>query len=45
MNSDHWVGANKIGLSPSESVVDTNTKVHNTNNLVCYVISRLVYLC
>jgi len=33
MNSNHWVGSNKIGLSPSESVVDTNTKVHNTNNL------------
>lgn len=34
MNSNHWVGSNKIGMSPSEAVVDENTKVFNTSNLV-----------
>nr|AGE45679.1 cellobiose dehydrogenase [Phlebia lindtneri]AGE97206.1 cellobiose dehydrogenase [Phlebia lindtneri] len=33
MNSNHWVGSNKIGTSSSNSVVDENTKVWNTNNL------------
>jgi hypothetical protein len=44
MNSDHWVGSNKIGLSPSEAVVDANTKVYNTNNLVSHVVSTLLHV-
>ena len=34
MNSNHWVGSAKIGTSPSSAVVDQNTKVFNTDNLV-----------
>ncbi|KAG8903022.1 hypothetical protein FRC00_000394 [Tulasnella sp. 408] len=33
MNSNHWCGSTRIGTSSSNSVVDTNTKVWNTNNL------------
>ncbi|KAA1477787.1 hypothetical protein DENSPDRAFT_867739 [Dentipellis sp. KUC8613] len=33
MDSNHWVGSAKIGTSSSNAVVDTNTKVFNTNNL------------
>jgi len=33
LNSNHWVGSNKMGLSPSNAVVDANTKVFNTDNL------------
>nr|AAC32197.1 cellobiose dehydrogenase [Trametes cinnabarina] len=33
MCSNHWVGAAKIGSSPSTAVVDENTKVFNTDNL------------
>ncbi|KAI0765073.1 cellobiose dehydrogenase [Fomes fomentarius] len=33
MNSNHWVGSAKIGSSPSNAVVDQNTKVFNTDNL------------
>ena len=33
MNSNHWVGSNTIGTSPSSAVVDENTKVFNTDNL------------
>lgn len=33
MNSNHWVGSNKIGTSASNAVVDQNAKVFNTNNL------------
>ncbi|KAJ1308933.1 hypothetical protein OPQ81_004617 [Rhizoctonia solani] len=32
-SSNHWIGSTKIGTSSSNSVVDTNTKVWNTNNL------------
>ncbi|QRV98090.1 GMC oxidoreductase [Ceratobasidium sp. AG-Ba] len=31
--SNHWTGSTKIGTSSSNSVVDSNTKVWNTNNL------------
>ena len=41
MNSNHWVGAAKIGTDPSTAVVDTNTKVFNTDNLVSGVGSML----
>lgn len=35
MCSNHWVGSAKIGSSPSAgAVVDQNTKVFNTDNLV-----------
>ena len=34
MCSNHWVGSAKIGSSASNAVVDENTKVFNTNNLV-----------
>lgn len=34
MNSNHWVGSNKIGANSSVGVVDENTKVFGTNNLV-----------
>ncbi|KAI0055786.1 cellobiose dehydrogenase [Artomyces pyxidatus] len=33
MDSNHWVGSAKIGTSSANAVVDTNTKVFNTNNL------------
>ncbi|KAI0746657.1 cellobiose dehydrogenase [Daedaleopsis nitida] len=33
MNSNHWVGAAKIGSSSSNAVVDQNVKVFNTDNL------------
>ncbi|VDB95623.1 unnamed protein product [Peniophora sp. CBMAI 1063] len=33
MNSNHWVGAAKIGTSSASAVVDSNVKVFNTNNL------------
>ncbi|KAI0646211.1 cellobiose dehydrogenase [Trametes meyenii] len=33
MCSNHWVGAAKIGTSPSDAVVDQNAKVFNTDNL------------
>lgn len=40
LDSNHWTGSTKIGASSSYSVVDTNTKVWNTNNLVSrYVLS------
>lgn len=35
MNSNHWVGSNKIGSNSSVAVVDENAKVFGTNNLVC----------
>ncbi|KAK7014038.1 carbohydrate-binding module 1 protein [Favolaschia claudopus] len=31
--SNHWVGANKVGISPASAVVDVNAKVFNTSNL------------
>ncbi|KAJ7779829.1 hypothetical protein B0H16DRAFT_726606 [Mycena metata] len=31
--SNHWVGANKVGTSPTSAVVDVNTKVFDTTNL------------
>jgi cellobiose dehydrogenase (acceptor) len=31
--SNHWVGSTRVGTSSSNSVVDVNTKVWNTNNL------------
>ncbi|KAJ7055854.1 the flavin domain of cellobiose dehydrogenase [Mycena amicta] len=31
--SNHWVGANKLGTSPTSAVVDVNAKVFNTANL------------
>ncbi|KAG8697384.1 hypothetical protein FRC08_006563 [Ceratobasidium sp. 394] len=31
--SNHWTGSTKIGTSSSNSVVDSNAKVWNTNNL------------
>ncbi len=34
MNSNHWVSTNIIGNSSTNAVVDANTKVFNTNNLV-----------
>lgn len=34
MNSNHWVGSNSIGANSSVGVVDENTKVFGTNNLV-----------
>ena len=34
MDSNHWVGSAIIGNSSSNSVVDENTKVWNTDNLV-----------
>lgn len=34
MDSNHWVGSAIIGNSSSNSVVDQNTKVWTTNNLV-----------
>ncbi|EIM84175.1 uncharacterized protein STEHIDRAFT_62168 [Stereum hirsutum FP-91666 SS1] len=33
MDSNHWVGSAKIGTSATDAVVDTNTKVFNTDNL------------
>ncbi|KAJ3487294.1 hypothetical protein NLI96_g3648 [Meripilus lineatus] len=33
MNSNHWVGSNKIGSNSSVAVVDENAKVFGTNNL------------
>ena len=41
MNSNHWVGSAKIGTSPSTAVVDQNTKVFNTDNLVRTPVSRV----
>ena len=34
MNSNHWVGVNRISNSSTQGVVDENTKVWGTNNLV-----------
>lgn len=43
MCSNHWVGAAKIGTSPSTAVVDENAKVFNTDNLVRFpALFRLV---
>ncbi|QRW07920.1 GMC oxidoreductase [Ceratobasidium sp. AG-Ba] len=39
--SNHWVGSTKIGTSPSDSVVDSNTKVWNTENL--FIVDAGVY--
>ncbi|KXN88674.1 Cellobiose dehydrogenase [Leucoagaricus sp. SymC.cos] len=33
MGSNHWIGSCKMGTSSSNSVVDQNVKVWNTNNL------------
>jgi len=33
LNTNHWVGSNKMGASPSMAVVDENAKVFNTDNL------------
>ncbi|KAJ8508326.1 hypothetical protein ONZ45_g9386 [Pleurotus djamor] len=33
MNSNHWIGANRIAASASDGVVDQNTKVFGTDNL------------
>ncbi|KAF9491048.1 cellobiose dehydrogenase [Pleurotus eryngii] len=33
MNSNHWIGANRLGSSASNSVVDPNAKVFGTDNL------------
>lgn len=39
MNSNHWLGSTKLGtdsgLNGGTSVVDVNTKVYGTTNLVC----------
>lgn len=35
MNSNHWVSTATIGQNATTAVVDENTKVFNTNNLVC----------
>ncbi|KAJ8488449.1 hypothetical protein ONZ45_g13954 [Pleurotus djamor] len=42
MNSNHWIGANSIGTSPSNAVVDQNTKVFGTDNLFVVDASILV---
>ena len=34
MDSNHWVGSNRIAANSTAGVVDENTKVFNTNNLV-----------
>lgn len=33
MGSNHWLGSASMGSSSSNSVVDQNVKVWNTNNL------------
>jgi cellobiose dehydrogenase (acceptor) len=33
MDSNHWVGSNKIGANSSVGVVDENVKVFGTDNL------------
>lgn len=40
MNSNHWIGANKLGTSASNSVVDANAKVFGTDNLFVVDVSR-----
>ncbi|KAG8725176.1 hypothetical protein FRC09_006799 [Ceratobasidium sp. 395] len=39
--SNHWVGSTRMGTSPSNSVLDSNTKVWNTKNL--YVVDAGTY--
>lgn len=34
LGSNHWVGSNRIATSASNGVVDVNTKVFGTDNLV-----------
>jgi cellobiose dehydrogenase (acceptor) len=41
MNSNHWVGSTSIGANSSVAVVDENTKVFGTNNLVCPCLSTV----
>ncbi|KAH7102802.1 cellobiose dehydrogenase, partial [Auriculariales sp. MPI-PUGE-AT-0066] len=41
MCSNHWIASCRIGTSSSTSVVDTNTKVWNTNNL--FIIDASIF--
>lgn len=40
LNSNHWVGSARIASSSATGVVDENTKVFNTNNLVRPIIAQ-----
>ncbi|KAG9118402.1 hypothetical protein FRC07_007097, partial [Ceratobasidium sp. 392] len=39
--SNHWAGSTRIGTNSSNSVVDSNTKVWNTNNL--FIVDAGIY--
>ncbi|KAG8737141.1 hypothetical protein FRC10_008545 [Ceratobasidium sp. 414] len=39
--SNHWAGSTRIGTNSSSSVVDSNTKVWNTNNL--FIVDAGIY--
>lgn len=43
MNSNHWIGANRLGTSASNSVVDPNAKVFGTDNLFVVDVSHTLH--